>query len=149
MTVLRIDNIGIVVEDIDAAVAFFVELGLELEGRTTVEGEWVDRTIGLVGAKCDIAMLRPPEGHGGVELSRFRTPPATHVDPAVAPVNTLGYLRAQFAVDDLRAVLARLERLGATLIGEIVNYQDVYLLCYVRAPEGFIVGLAQPLAEGG
>jgi catechol 2,3-dioxygenase-like lactoylglutathione lyase family enzyme len=147
MTVLRIDNIGIVVEDLDAAVAFFQAIGLELEGRTTVEGPWVDQTIGLDGARCDIAMLRPPGGDGGVELSHFQTPTAITSDPAVAPVNTLGYLRAQFAVDDIQAVLERLQPLGGTLVGEVVNYEDVYLLCYVRSPEGFMVGLAQSLGN--
>lgn len=150
MAVLRMDNVGIVVDDLDAAIAFFVEIGLELEGRGTVEGPWVDGTIGLQGAKCDIAMLRTPDGHGKVELSRFQSPPAVRPEPANAPVNTLGYLRVMFAVDDIHDVVARLQdRHGARLVGEVVNYEDVYLLCYVRSPEGFMVGLAQSLGEGG
>jgi catechol 2,3-dioxygenase-like lactoylglutathione lyase family enzyme len=146
MTVLRMDNIGIVVDDLDAAVAFFEEIGLELEGKGTVEGPWVDGTIGLFGARCDIAMLRMPDGHGRVELSKFQSPPVASTAPTNLPVNTLGYLRVMFAVDDVRDLVARLQqRHGATLVGEIVNYEDVYLLCYVRTPEGFMVGLAQPL----
>lgn len=150
MAVVRMDNVGIVVEDLDAAIAFFIEIGLELEGRATVEGPWVDGTIGLSGAKCDIAMLRMADGHGRVELSKFRSPPVARPEPAHAPVNTLGYLRVMFAVDDIHDLVARLrDRHGARLVGEIVNYEDIYLLCYVRAPEGFMVGLAQSLAEGG
>jgi len=141
------DNVGIVVDDMQAAIDFFVELGLELEGRGTFEGPWMDRTIALRGARCEIAMLRPPDGHGGVELSRFLSPPVASTEPANAPVNTLGYLRVMFAVDDLRDVLARLERHGARLVDEVVNYEDVFLLCYVRGPEGIIVGLAQDLGE--
>jgi len=141
------DNVGIVVDDMQAAIDFFVELGLELEGRGTFEGPWMDRTIALHGARCEIAMLRPPDGHGGVELSKFLSPPVASTEPANAPVNTLGYLRVMFAVDDLRDVLARLERHGARLVDEVVNYEDVFLLCYVRGPEGIIVGLAQDLGE--
>jgi len=141
------DNVGIVVDDMQAAIDFFVELGLELEGRGTFEGPWMDRTIALRGARCEIAMLRPPDGHGGVELSKFLSPPVASTEPANAPVNTLGYLRVMFAVDDLRDVLARLERHGARLVDEVVNYEDVFLLCYVRGPEGIIVGLAQDLGE--
>ena len=148
MSVLRMDNIGIVVEDLDAAVAFFEEIGLELEGRGTVEGPWVDGTIGLSGARCDIAMLRLPDGHGRVELSKFHSPPVER--PAAAPVNTLGYLRVMFAVDDIDDIVARLqERHGARLVGEIVTYEDVYRLCYVRTTEGFMVGLAQPMHGAG
>ena len=145
MTVLRMDNVGIVVNDMDAAIDFFVELGLRLEGRDTLDGPWMDRTIGLHGARCEIAMLRMPDGHGAVELSRFISPPVADTGPTNAPVNTLGYLRVMFAVDDIRDVVTRLERLGARLVDEIVNYEDVYLLCYVRSQEGFIVGLAQEL----
>jgi catechol 2,3-dioxygenase-like lactoylglutathione lyase family enzyme len=143
MTVLRMDNIGIVVNDMDAAIDFFVELGLRLEGRDTLDGPWMDRTIGLHGARCEIAMLRMPDGHGAVELSRFVAPPVAEPGSMNAPVNTLGYLRVMFAVDDIRAVVVRLERIGARLVDQIVNYEDVYLLCYVRSREGFIVGLAQ------
>ena len=150
MAVIRMDNVGIVVNDLDAAIDLFLEIGLELEGRGTVEGPWVDRTIGLSGARCDIAMLRPPDGHGGVELSKFHSPPVESTEPASAPVNTLGYLRVMFAVDDIDDVVARLrERHGARLVGDVVNYENVYRLCYVRAPEGFMVGLAQSLGEGG
>ena len=146
---VRLDNVGIVVDDMQAAIDFFLEIGLELEGRGTFEGPWMDRTIALEGARCEIAMLRMPDGHGAVELSRFISPPVADTAPANAPVNTLGYLRVMFAVDDVRDVVTRLERLGATLVDEIVNYEDVYLLCYVRAREGFIVGLAQSLREAG
>ena len=149
MAALRMDNVGIVVNDMDAAVDFFLAIGLELEGRGTFEGPWMDRTIALEGARCEVAMLRPPGGHGGVELSRFESPPLVSTEPANPPVNALGYLRVMFEVDDVRDVVARLEeRHGATLVGEVVNYEDVYLLCYVRAPEGFMVGLAQSLGEG-
>lgn len=146
MTVLRMDNVGIVVDDLEAAIAFFMELGLKLEGETTVEGRWVDRTVGLDGVKCDIAMLRTPDGHGRLELSRYHSPPVIHRTPEPAPVNALGYLRVMFAVDDIRDVLTRLEARGATLIGEVVQYEAAYLLCYVRGPEGIIVGLAEPLS---
>jgi catechol 2,3-dioxygenase-like lactoylglutathione lyase family enzyme len=145
---MRLDNVGIVVGDLEAAIAFFVEIGLVLEGRGTFEGPWMDRTIALDDARCDIVMLRPPDGHGGVELSRFHSPPVASNKPSNAPVNTLGYLRVMFEVDDVRDVVARLEaRHGGRLVGEVVNYENVYLLCYVRAPEGFIVGLAQSLVE--
>jgi catechol 2,3-dioxygenase-like lactoylglutathione lyase family enzyme len=140
------DNVGIVVTDMDAAVDLFLEIGLELEGRGTFEGPWMDRTIAFQGARCEIAMLRPPGGHGGVELSRFESPQLVSTEPVNPPVNALGYLRVMFEVDDVRDVVGRLqERHGATLVGEIVDYEDVYRLCYVRAPEGFMVGLAQSL----
>ena len=145
MTIQRMDNVGIVVEDLEAAIAFFVELGLELEGKTTVEGPWVDRTIGLADVTCDIAMLRTPDGQSRLELSRFRTPSLVHRTPEPAPVNTLGYLRVMFAVTDIREVLSRAEAHGATLVGEVVRYEDVYLLCYIRGPEGLIIGLAESL----
>lgn len=145
MTVRRMDNVGIVVEDLDAMVAFFVDLGLELEGRMTVEGPWVDGTIGLQDARCDIAMLRTPDGHSRLELSRFQHPPLIRRMPEPAPVNTPGYLRVMFAVDDLDAVLERIAGHGATLVGEVVRFEDVYRLCYVRGPEGLLVGLAQEL----
>jgi len=145
MTIQRMDNIGIVVADLRAAIAFFVELGMQLEGEGTVEGPWVDRTIGLEGVKCDIAMLRTPDGHGRVELSRFQAPPVIPRTPDPAPVNALGYLRVMFAVDDIKEVVSRLEAHGATLIGEVSRYEDAYLLCYVRGPEGIIVGLAEQI----
>jgi catechol 2,3-dioxygenase-like lactoylglutathione lyase family enzyme len=139
------DNVGIVVDDLKAATAFFVELGLELEGEATVEGQWVDRVVGLDGVRCDIAMLRTPDGHGRLELSKFHTPPATTAQPN-APVNTLGYLRVMFAVDDIDAVVASLRAHGAELVGEVVQYEDKYRLCYVRGPEGILVALAEQLS---
>jgi catechol 2,3-dioxygenase-like lactoylglutathione lyase family enzyme len=143
------DNVGIVVADMDAAIGFFQEIGLELEGRGTFDGPWMDRTIALDGARCEIGMLRTPDGHSKLELSRFLSPPLVSTQPANPPVNALGYLRVMFEVDDLREVVARLQaRHGASLVGEIVNFEDVYLLCYVRAPEGFMVGLAQSLGGG-
>jgi catechol 2,3-dioxygenase-like lactoylglutathione lyase family enzyme len=145
MTIQRMDNVGIVVDDLKAVIAFFVELGLELEGEATVEGRWVDRIVGLDGVRSDIAMLRTPDGHGRIELSKFHTPPATTADPN-APVNTLGYRRVMFAVTDIEAVLARLQAHGAELVGEVVQYEDKYLLCYVRGPEGIIVALAEQLS---
>jgi catechol 2,3-dioxygenase-like lactoylglutathione lyase family enzyme len=145
MTIQRMDNVGIVVDDLKAATAFFVELGLELEGEATVEGQWVDRVVGLDGVRCDIAMLRTPDGHGRLELSKVHTPPATTAQPN-APVNTLGYLRVMFAVDDIDAVVASLRAHGAELVGEVVQYEDKYRLCYVRGPEGILVALAEQLS---
>jgi catechol 2,3-dioxygenase-like lactoylglutathione lyase family enzyme len=145
MTVLRIDNVGIVVDNLKAAIAFFVELGLELEGETTVEGPWVDRTVGLHGVRSDIAMLRTPDGHGRLELSKFHTPPATTSEPN-APVNRLGMGRIMFAVDDIEGVLARLQSRGAGLIGEVTEYEGKYRLCYVRGPEGIMIALAEQLS---
>ena len=130
----RMDNVGIVVDDLKAAIAFFVELGLELEGETTVEGQWVDRCVGLDGVRNDIAMLKTPDGHGRLELIKFHAPPATTAEPN-APVNTLGIRRIMFAVDDIQDVLARLQAHGAKLVGEVVQYADSYRLCYVRGPE--------------
>jgi catechol 2,3-dioxygenase-like lactoylglutathione lyase family enzyme len=146
MTVKRMDNVLLVVDDLEAAIAFFAELGLELEGETTVEGEWVDRTVGLDGVRSDIAMMRTPDGHGRLELDRFHTPPAVRAEPVNAPVNTLGIRRIMFAVDDIEDVLARLQTLGAELIGEVVRYEDSYRLCYVRGPEGIMVALAEELS---
>ena len=140
----RMDNVGIVVDDLKSTVAFFVELGLELEGETTVEGAWVDRCVGLDGVRNDIAMMRTPDGHGRLELIRFHTPTATTAEPN-APVNTLGIRRIMFAVDDIDDVVARLRGHGAELLGEIAQYEDVYRLCFVRGPEGIIVGLAEKL----
>jgi catechol 2,3-dioxygenase-like lactoylglutathione lyase family enzyme len=145
MTVLRMDNVSIIVDDLKAAIAFFVELGLELEGETTVEGPLVDRIVGLVGVRSDIAMMRTPDGHSRLELTRFHTPPATTAEPN-APVNTLGIRRIMFAVEDLKEVLARLQAHGAELVGEVVQYGDSYLLCYVRGPEGILVALAEALS---
>jgi catechol 2,3-dioxygenase-like lactoylglutathione lyase family enzyme len=140
------DNVGIVVDDLEAVIAFFVELGLELEGEATVEGRSVDRCIGLDGVRSDIAMMRTPDGHSRLELSRFHTPPARNPDPN-APVNTLGYRRVMFAVDDIEDVLSRLQARGAELVGEVVQYEDKYRLCYVRGPEGIIVALAEELSQ--
>jgi catechol 2,3-dioxygenase-like lactoylglutathione lyase family enzyme len=146
MTLQRMDNVLIVVEDLDAAKAFFAEIGMELDGETTVEGPWVDQTIGLEGVRCDIAMLRTPDGHGRVELSRFHTPPAVRTQPVDTPSNALGIRRIMFAVDDVDDVVARLrDGHGAELVGEIAQYEDIYRLCFVRAPEGFVVGLAERL----
>ena len=145
MTLKRMDNVGIVVEDMKAAVAFFVELGLELEGETTVEGQWVDRVVGLEGVRADISMMRTPDGRGRLELSKFHRPVAARAEPKNAPVNTLGVHRIMFAVDDIEDVVARLRRHGATLIGEVTQYEDQYLLCYVRGPEGIVVALAEEL----
>ena len=145
MTTLRMDNVGIVVDDLKSAIAFFVELGLELEGETTVEGAWVDRTIGLEGVRSDIAMLRTPDGHSRLELSKFHTPPATAGEPN-SPVNRLGMGRIMFAVDDIEGVLARLQSKGAKLMGEVTQYEDTYKLCYIRGPEGIIVALAEELS---
>ena len=139
------DNVAIVVDDLKAATAFFVELGLELEAEATVEGRWVDRIVGLDGVRSDIAMLRTPDGHGRLELTKFHSPPATTAEPN-APVNTLGMGRIMFAVDDIEDVLAGLQAHGAELVGEVVQYEDKYRLCYVRGPEGIIVALAEQLS---
>ena len=138
------DNVGIVVESLDAAVAFFAELGLELEGRATIEGEWAGRVTGLRDQRVEVAMMRTPDGHSRLELSQFLTPlpVADHRD---APVNALGYLRVMFAVDDLDDTLARLRNRGAQLVGEVVQYEDVYRLCYIRGPEGLLIGLAEQI----
>jgi catechol 2,3-dioxygenase-like lactoylglutathione lyase family enzyme len=145
MAIQRMDNVLIVVEDMEAAKAFFAELGMELEGQTTVEGPWVDSTVGLQGVRADIAMMRTPDGHGRVELTRFHTPPAVRSEPRDAPSNTLGIRRIMFAVDDVDDVVARLRRHGAELVGEMAQYRDVYRLCFVRSPEGFVIGVAQQL----
>lgn len=145
MTVKRMDNVGIVVEDLDAAVEFFVELGLILDGRTSIEGEWSGRVTGLHGQRLEIAMMRTPDGHSCLELSRFIVP-AIASDHRSAPVNSLGYLRVMFAVDDIDDTLSRLEKLGASVVDEVVDYQNIYRLCYIRGVEGILVGLAQELA---
>ncbi|GAA2011389.1 VOC family protein [Brevibacterium samyangense] len=145
---VRLNNIGIVVEDLDRAIDFFTAIGLELEGRTAVEGKWSGRVTGLADQQVEIAMLRTPDGHGRVELSRFLAPDVIE-DHRTAPVNALGYLRAMFEVDDLDAVLDGIEQHGAELVStEVVNYENVYRLCYVRGPEGILIGLAQALASG-
>ena len=146
MTVLRMDNVLLVVDDLEAAKVFFAELGLELEGETTVEGQWVDRVVGLDGVRSDIAMMRTPDGHGRLELDKFHTPKAVRAEPEDAPVNTLGIRRIMFTVDDIEDVLARLRTHGAELIGEVEQYEDSYRLCYVRGPEGIMIALAQQLS---
>jgi catechol 2,3-dioxygenase-like lactoylglutathione lyase family enzyme len=142
---LRMDNVLIVVDDLEAMISFFVELGMELEGRMPVEGEWVDRVIGIEDSRAEIATLRTPDGHGRIELDKFHQPAAIASEPRVAPVNTLGIRRIMFAVDDIDATVARLQTHGAKLMGEIVQYEEVYRLCYLRGPEGMIVGIAQEL----
>jgi catechol 2,3-dioxygenase-like lactoylglutathione lyase family enzyme len=144
MTVKRMDNVGIVVESLDAAISFFGELGLELEGRATIEGEWAGRVTGLGDQQVEIAMMRTPDGHSRLELSRFLTPPVV-ADHRNAPVNALGYLRVMFTVEDIDDTLTRLRKRGAQLVGEVVQYKDAYLLCYIRGPEGLLIGLAQEL----
>ena len=146
MTVKRMDNIGIVVESLDAAIEFFSELGLSLEGRMTIEGEWAGRVTGVRGQCVEIAMMRTPDGQSRLELSRFDAP-AIASDHRTAPVNSLGYLRVMFTVENLEETLARLGRLGATVVDEVVNYQDTYRLCYIRGVEGILIGLAQELAH--
>jgi catechol 2,3-dioxygenase-like lactoylglutathione lyase family enzyme len=141
---LRMDNIGIVVESLDDAISFFIELGLKLEGRAIIEGEWAGRVTGLGNQEVEIAMMVTPDGHSRLELSRFLTPPVI-ADHRNAPVNALGYLRAMFAVSDLEELLDRLRKLGAQLVGEVVQYQDSYRLCYIRGPEGLLIGLAEQL----
>ena len=144
MTLQRMDNVGIVVESLDVAISFFAELGLELEGRAMVEGEWAGRVTGLRDQRVEIAMMVTPDGHSRLELSRFLAPPVV-ADHRNAPVNALGYLRVMFAIDDIDDTLARLRKHGAQLVGEVVQYEDAYRLCYVRGPEGIIVGLAEQL----
>ncbi len=146
MTIQRIDSVLIVVDDLEAAKAFFAELGMELEGETTVEGPWVDSTVGLNDVRADITMMRTPDGNGRVELTKFRTPPAVRAEPENAPANTLGIRRIMFAVDDIDDVVARLRSHGAELIGEIAQYEDIYRLCFVRGPEGIVIGLAEQLS---
>ena len=144
MTLPRMDNVGIVVESLDAAVSFFAELGLELEGRAMIEGDWSGRVTGLRDQRVEVAMMRTPDGHSRLELSRFLTPPVVG-DHRNAPVNALGYLRVMFAVDDLDDTLARLRRHGAQLVDEVVEYEDMYRLCYIRGPEGLLIGLAEQI----
>ena len=145
MTIQRMDNVGIVVDDLEAAIAFFVELGMELEGTAQIEGLWADRTVGLDGVRSDIAMMRTPDGHSKLELTKYHSPAAVGARPQNPPPNTLGLHRVMFAVDDLEDVVARLRTHGADLIGELVRYEDSYRLCYVRGPAGIIVALAEQL----
>ncbi|MFB4319989.1 VOC family protein [Actinomadura sp. 21ATH] len=145
MTIKRLDNIGIIVEDLDAVIAFFTELGLELEGRMPVEGRWAARVVGLDDQRVDVAMMRTPDGHGRVELAKYLEPKAIGGVPEDAPVNTLGIRRIMFAVDDIDAVVARMRAHGAELVGEVVRYEDTYRLCYLRGPEGIVVALAEQL----
>ena len=146
MTLQRMDNVLIVVDDLEAAKAFFAELGMELEGETTVEGPWAGRVVGLDDVRADIAMMRTPDGHGRVELSKFHRPAAVRIEPENAPSNALGIRRIMFAVDDIDDVVARLRSHGAELVGEIARYEDIYRLCYRRGPEGIIIGLAEQLS---
>jgi catechol 2,3-dioxygenase-like lactoylglutathione lyase family enzyme len=147
MTLLRMDNVLLVVEDLEGAIAFFTELGMRLEGQMVVEGPWVDRTIGIDGARSEIALMRMPDGHGGIELDRFLTPVAVRPQPGPDTVNAIGYRRIMFAVDDIDEVVARLQRHGAELVDEIVQYEDAYRLCYMRGPEGILIGLAEQLSS--
>ena len=143
---LRMDNVGIVVESLDKAISFFTELGLKLEGRATIEGEWSGRVTGLSSQRVEIAMMVTPDGHSRLEISQFLTPPAV-ADHRTAPVNSLGYLRVMFAVDDIDEMLTRLYKHGAKLVGEVVQYEDSYRLCYIRGHEGLLIGLAEPLQQ--
>jgi catechol 2,3-dioxygenase-like lactoylglutathione lyase family enzyme len=147
MTLQRMDNVLIVVEDLEGAKAFFAELGMELDGETTVEGAWAGSVVGLDDVRADIAMMRTPDGHGRVELSRFHTPPAVRAEPEDAPANALGLRRIMFAVDDIDDVVARLRARGGELVGEIAQYEDVYRLCFMRGPEGIVIGLAERLGS--
>ncbi len=140
------DNVLVVVEDLKAAIGFFADIGMELEGEATVEGPWIDRIVGFEGSKCDVAMMRTPDGHGRVELEKYHAPPAIRDGSEDAPVNALGIRRIMFAVDDLDDVLGRLQSRGAELIGEVVQYEDSYRLAYVRGPEGIMIALAQELS---
>ena len=146
MALKRMDNVGIVVDDLTATIDFFLELGLELEGRAMVEGEWAGRVTGLGDQRVEIAMMRTPDGHSRLELSRFLAPPVV-ADHRNAPVNALGYLRIMFNVEDLDDTLARLRKRGAALVGKVVQYEDAYRLCYIRGPEGILIGLAEELGH--
>jgi catechol 2,3-dioxygenase-like lactoylglutathione lyase family enzyme len=146
MTIQRMDNVGIVVDDLEAAIAFFVELGMELEGKALVEGRWVDRVVGLDGVRSEIAMMRTPDGHGRLELTKFHTPTAVSAEPENAPGNRLGLRNIMFAVDEIDATVAGLRAHGAELVGEVAQYQHSYRLCYLRGPEGIIVALAEQLS---
>jgi len=143
---IRMDNVGIVVESLDETIAFFAELGLKLEGRATIEGEWAGRITGLGNQHVEIAMMVTPDGHSRLEISRFLTPPVI-ADHRNAPVNALGYLRVMFTVDDIDETLVRLQKIGAQLVGEVVKYEELYRLCYIRGPEGLLIGLAEQLSK--
>jgi len=143
---IRMDNVGIVVESLDEAIAFFAELGLKLEGRATIEGEWAGRVTGLGNQHVEIAMMVTPDGHSRLEISRFLTPPII-ADHRNAPVNALGYLRVMFTVSDIDETLVRLQKIGAQLVGEVVKYEELYRLCYIRGPEGLLIGLAEQLSK--
>jgi catechol 2,3-dioxygenase-like lactoylglutathione lyase family enzyme len=143
---IRMDNVGIVVESLDETIAFFTELGLTLEGRATIEGEWAGRVTGLGNQHVEIAMMITPDGHSRLELSRFISPPVI-ADHRHAPVNALGYLRVMFTVDDIDDTLARLQKIGVQLVGEVVKYEESYRLCYIRGPEGILIGLAEQLSK--
>ncbi|MFN8133112.1 MAG: VOC family protein [Solirubrobacteraceae bacterium] len=145
MAIQRMDNVLIVVDDLEAAKAFFAELGLEMEGEMPVQGRWVDLVVGLDDVRADIAVLRTPDGHSRIELTKFHAPPAVRAEPDPAPANTLGIRRIMFAVDDVDDVVARLRSHGAELVGEIAQYEDIYRLCYIRGPEGILIGLAERL----
>src|SRR4051812_32123649 len=147
MTLQRMDNVLIVVDDLEAAKAFFAELGMELEGEATNEGPWVDQVVGLDDVRSDIAMMRTPDGHGRIELAKFHRPPAVRAEPESAPANTLGIRRIMFAVDDLDDVVARLRSHGAELVGEIAQYENIYRVCFLRGPEGIMLGLDEQLSK--
>ena len=148
MTLKRMDNVGIVVEDLDASIEFFTALGLTLEGRARIDGDWAGRVTGLRGQRVEVAMMRTPDGHSRLELSRFDAP-AVASDHRLSPVNSLGYLRVMFTVEDIDDTLARVRRLGATVVDEVVDYEDIYRLCYLRNREGLLIGLAQELGPQG
>src|SRR5687768_12146421 len=143
---IRMDNMGIVVESLDETIAFFTELSLKLEGRATIEGEWAGRVTGLGNQHVEVAMMVTPDGHSRLEISRFLTPPVI-ADHRNAPVNALGYLRVMFTVGDLDETLARLQKIGAQLVGDVVKYEEIYRLCYIRGPEGLLIGLAEQLSK--
>ena len=145
MTIERMDHVGVVVDDLEAAIAFFVELGMEVEGRMPVSGRWVDRVCGLDDVRVDIAMMRTPDGYSRLELTKFHTPTAIGADSKNAPANTLGIRNIMFAVDDIEDAVARLQARGAALVGEIAQYENIYRLCYVRGPAGIIVALAEKI----
>lgn len=145
MTIQRMDNVGVVVEDLDAAIAFFTELGMELVGKAQIEGPWADRTVGLDGVRSEIAMMRTPDGHGKLELAKYHSPAAVSAEPESPPPNTLGLHRVMFAVDDLDNTITRLRAHNAEVLGEVAQYKDIYRLCYLRGPAGIIVALAEQI----